>query len=346
MVKPLLYHLSSVLICICSITISYAQIGNDTIQSDSTVKMSVPVSVKDSVNFHNAYFDKEFEKMKLLNYPPELKPKRLAGVIAIEATLYAATMLGLNQLWYAKYAKSDFHFFDDSREWQQMDKIAHAMSASTISNICYYSYRWSGVKHTPAVLYAGAASLAYMTTIEILDGYSSGWGFSMADMTANIVGTSFFMTQQLLWKRQYLKMKMSYHPTMYAGLRPDLLGDNCVQRIFKDYNGMTFWLTMGSSVFVKKTSHFPRWIGLSFGYGADGMTGGFSNPDYDNDGKPLPHFDRNRQFYLSMDIDFSMVKTRSKVVRALLLVLNAIKIPFPTLEYNTKGQFKFHYLYF
>ena len=30
----------------------------------------------------------------------------------------------------------------------------------------------------------------------------------------------------------------------------------------------------------------------------------------------------------------------------LLLALNTLKVPFPTLEYNTKGEFKFHYLYF
>jgi hypothetical protein len=40
-----------------------------------------------------------------------------------------------------------------------------------------------------------------------------------------------------------------------------------------------------------------------------------------------PHYNRYRQFYLSMDVDLT-------------------RIPFPAVEYNTLGQFKFHPLYF
>jgi hypothetical protein len=252
----------------------------------------------------------------------------------------------LNQAWYSQYAKSNFHLFDDSREWQQIDKMGHVMSSNIISNICYFTYRWSGVKQTPAILYASAVSLAYMTTIEVMDGYSSGWGFSLSDMTANLAGTSFFMVQQLIWQRQYVKMKMSYHPTIYADMRPEELGNKGLERVLKDYNGLTFWASMGSAVFVPKRSNFPRWICLSLGYGAEGMLGGFKNPDHNDAGERLPQYDRYRKFYLSLDVDFSMIKTRSKFVKLLLLAVNAIKIPFPALEYNSRGQFKFHYLYF
>ncbi|MEI6122861.1 MAG: DUF2279 domain-containing protein [Bacteroidota bacterium] len=284
--------------------------------------------------------------MNLIKYPDKIKKGRLTAALTVEASLYAATIFGLNDLWYKKYDRSAFHFFNDGKEWQQMDKIGHAMTASTISSFCYYSYRWSGVKHKPALLYGCAVGLSYMTAIEILDGYSEGWGFSVPDMIANIAGTSFFLTQQLLWKRQYMKMKISYHPTQFAQYRPNELGANGVQRFLKDYNGQTHWLSVGSSLFVPKKSKFPRWICISFGYGAEGMLGGFSNPTINDKGQPLPTFERYRQFYLSFDVDFSTIKTKSKFVRLLLLAVNAIKIPFPALEYNTKGEFKFHYMYF
>ncbi len=313
---------------------------------DTLIQAKFHKSPEDSIKSLNYNFEDELRKSNPFKFVTSLRPKRLTVALTIEGSLYAATLLGLNNVWYSRYDKTKFHLFDDSGEWQQMDKVAHAMSASTISNFCYYSYRWSGIKHKQAVLYAGAASLAYMTTIEVLDGYSAGWGFSMTDMAANLIGTSFFVSQQLIWQRQYIKMKMSYHPTVFAKLRPEALGGNGLQSILKDYNGLTFWMTMGSAVFVKKSSHFPRWICVSLGYGADGMTGGFKNPDVNEAGTPLPHYDRYRQLYLSMDIDFSVIKTKSKFVKILLLALNAVKIPFPTLEYNTKGQFKFHYLYF
>jgi len=317
-----------------------------TINKDSIKKAQLLKSKQDSIKSVAFNFEQDFRDGNPFKFPSQLKPKRLTAAITIQGSLYIATMLGLNQLWYSKYSQSNFHLFDDSREWQQMDKVAHGMTASTISNFCYFSYRWSGMKQKKAVFCASAVSLAYMTTIEVMDGYSTGWGFSLSDMAANIVGTSFFMTQQLIWQRQYIKMKLSYHPTRFAGWRPEELGNTSVARILKDYNGLTFWASVGSAVFVPKRSHFPRWICLSFGYGAEGLLGGFKNPDFNEAGERIPQFDRYRQFYLSLDVDFSMIRTKSKFVKLLLLAVNAIKIPFPALEYNTKGQFRFHYLYF
>jgi hypothetical protein len=347
LVKHKLPALFVFLFCLGCSYATFAQVDTlKSIQYDSINKTVIAKSGRDSATLPTFNFETEFKKSSPFKIPTGLKLGRLAATVTVQTSMYAATLLGLNELWYKRYDKSAFHTFDDGAEWQQMDKIAHAMSASTISNFCYYSYRWSGMKHKPALFIGCAIGLSYMTTIEILDGYSSGWGFSVPDMAANVVGTSFFMVQQLVWQRQYIKMKMSYHPTQFANYRPEALGENSLQRILKDYNGMTFWASMGSAVFVPKRSHFPRWICVSLGYGAGGMTGGFNNPEFNQAGERLPQFDRYRQFYLSLDVDFSMIKTRSKIVKLLLLAVNAIKIPFPALEYNTKGQFKFHYLYF
>ncbi|HMX77470.1 MAG TPA: hypothetical protein PLC62_10375, partial [Chitinophagaceae bacterium] len=46
---------------------------------------------------------------------------------------------------------------------------------------------------------------------------------------------------------------------------------------------------------------------------------------------------RYRQWYLSPDIDFSRIKTKSKAVRLLFTVLNAFKFPFPSLEFSKNG---------
>ncbi len=279
-------------------------------------------------------------------YPQNIKTGRLATTITLEGSLFVASLVGLNDLWYSKYSRSKFHLFNDSHEWLQMDKIGHAYTASAISSFCYQSFRWSGVKPNTSLIYGCAVGLGYMTTIEVLDGYSSGWGFSVSDMTANIAGTSFFLAQQLLWQHQYMKLKFSYHPSVYAQYRPEALGDNASQRILKDYNGQTYWLSLGSSIFLPKKANFPRWLCISFGYGADAMLGGFSNPEVNEKGTHLPDYERYRQYYLSLDVDFTMIKTKSKFLRMVFMAVNALKVPFPTLEYNSKGQFKFHYLYF
>ena len=44
-----------------------------------------------------------------------------------------------------------------------------------------------------------------------------------------------------------------------------------------------------------------------------------------------------RQYYLSLDIDLTKIKTRSKFVRTLGFVANSIKIPAPALQISRKG---------
>ena len=140
-------------------------------------------------------------------------------------------------------------------------------------------------------------------------------------------------------------LKYSFHQTKFASIRPDLLGDNLIQNMVKDYNGHTYWLSGNIASFLPKTSKFPKWINVAFGYGAEGMTGAISNPDSVNH-KKIPDFVRYRQFYLSLDVDLTRIPTHSKVLKALCTIFSFIKVPFPAVEYNTLGQFKFHAIYF
>ncbi|HNZ44197.1 MAG TPA: DUF2279 domain-containing protein [Bacteroidales bacterium] len=283
---------------------------------------------------------------RLAVFPKELNKKRLIPLACAEGVLTGSSLYALNEMWYKNYDRSAFHFFNDSREWMQMDKLGHLKASVTISNFCYFAFRWSGVNKSKSVIYGSALGLGYMTAIEVLDGYSSHWGFSVTDMAVNVLGTAIFASQEMLWENRRVKFKISYHPTQYAGYRPEALGDNIAERMLKDYNGQTHWLSISSGLLMPHQKKVPRWLCVSFGYGAEGMTGGFANPAFNEKGDALPAFDRYRQFYLSFDVDFAQIKTRSKFVRGLLLALNTLKVPFPTLEYNTKGEFKFHYLYF
>jgi hypothetical protein len=47
----------------------------------------------------------------------------------VEAIAVTGALVGLNQLWYADYPKSDFHFINDNAEWLQMDKAGHIYSS-------------------------------------------------------------------------------------------------------------------------------------------------------------------------------------------------------------------------
>lgn len=271
--------------------------------------------------------------------------KRLNFLLISGGVLYTGTMIGLYNLWYKDNASSSFHFANDCNYWGGMDKLGHATTAYWTGRISYHALKWAGVKEKHAVWYGGSAGLLFLTTVEIFDGFSEGWGASICDMAANIGGAGLFIGQQLAWKEQRLLLKFSYHPTDYAQYRPDVLGSNSLQSIIKDYNGQTFWLSGNIHSFLRKESRFPKWLNVAAGYGIEGFTGGTENPP-SYDGEPIPDFERTNQFFLTLDVDLTRIKTRSKVLKGIFTVFGFLKIPMPTIEYNTRGKFVFHYLYF
>jgi hypothetical protein len=284
--------------------------------------------------------------------PDSIKPDtigirsgRLTGVLVAQGTLYAASLGGLYFMWYKDYPQSNFHLFNDNNEWMQIDKCGHAISAYYISRIGYSADRWSGVKEKPAIWYGGLLGFAYMLNIEILDGFSSEWGFSLGDFTANTLGSLIFVGQQLAWHEQRFLLKYSFHQTRYAQYRPDLMGDNLIQNMVKDYNGHSYWISGNISSFLPEQSKFPKWLNIALGYGAEGMTGAFSNSP-DHSGKHIPQFTRYRKFFLSLDVDLTRIPTKSKVLKGIFTVIGFVKIPSPTLEINTLGQFKAHAFYY
>ena len=127
----------------------------------------------------------------------------------------------------------------------------------------------------------------------------------------------------------------------------NIFGTSDIERLIKDYNAQTYWLTANIQPFLKK-ANLPKWLCISFGYGAEGLFGARENIARDKQGNIT--FDRSdirryRQWYLSPDIDLSKIKTKKKVVRFLLNVACAFKFPMPALEFS-QGQIKGHWLYF
>lgn len=275
-----------------------------------------------------------------------INKKRLNAVIYGSAAAYTVSMVGLYYIWYKDNLELPFHFIDDSKYWLQIDKVGHATTAYTLSNYAYWLLRWSNVPENKSIGYGAMMGFGAMTVIEILDGFSADYGASWTDLAANTLGTGLFAGQQFLWHEQRFRLKFSFHPTDYAQYMPDKLGHGPFQCWLKDYNGQTYWLSANIQSFIKKETKFPSWINVAVGYGGKGMLAELTNPEYDAEGNPLPKYDRVRQYYLSMDIDWTRIKTNSKVLRFLFKGLSFIKLPFPTLEYNQEDQLVFHWLYF
>ena len=279
-------------------------------------------------------------------YSDTIHKGRAIGLGAGTASLWVGSVVGLNELWYAHEPKSKFHLFDDSREWYQMDKAGHFLTSYAIGYYYIDLMRWSGFNRTTSIWAGGFMGSFYLAGIEILDGFSGAWGFSLSDFTVNTAGSFAVILQELAWNEQRITPKISFHPTRYAQYRPDLLGDGLGSQMLKDYNGHTFWLSVNIHSFLRDESKFPRWLNVAVGFGADGMIGGNENPTFDPDGNALPNFIRHRQFYLSLDVDLTKIRTKKKWLRTIFKAVNLIKLPFPTIEFNSIQKVKAHPVYF
>jgi len=185
----------------------------------------------------------------------------------------------------------------------------------------------------------------FMTTIEVLDGFSEEWGFSWGDQAANVIGSGLFYFQQIAWESQKMKVRYSYSSSGLQEYRPDLFGTNVAEHILKDYNGMTFWLSANMNMFSKEREIFPPWLNMAIGYSADGMLGSVENPAEHN-GQILHEMQRYRQWFLAPDIDFSQIDTDSQFLTIVFKALDFVKFPAPAVEYNRKHGWRVHLVYF
>lgn len=263
---------------------------------------------------------------------PVFHPARTWVTAAGGGVLIAGSLISLDQAWYSKYDRVPFHFFDDGGEWQGMDKVGHAFATYTVGRWGSALLGWCGTSRKTRIWAGGTVGLAYLTAVEYLDGRSSGWGFSSWDMAANVGGTALFIGQELGWKEQRIVLKYSAHLTDLAIQRPEVLGDGLSERILKDYNGCTYWLSVNPRAFGADA--LPCWLDLAAGYGADGMLHA--------DGDPGQY----RQYYFSPDIALARIPTKSRFWRTVLHALDCIKVPMPALEFRSDGKVVAHALYF
>jgi uncharacterized protein YfiM (DUF2279 family) len=260
---------------------------------------------------------------------------RLRIVAVSTAALYTGSMIALSNEWYSQTPQQSFHFFNDFHEWKQVDKVGHIYSAFQLSSIGSQTLRWCNVPQRKADDIGTLTSIVIMSSIEVLDGFSQGYGASATDLAADVVGAGFYWGQNRLWKEVRIYPKFSFHQTAYAAQNPDLLGSGLSQEFLKDYNGQTYWLSADMDKFIR----FPKWLNLSVGYGAEDMIYAM---DADNKAAGYHPY---RQFYLGLDLDLTAFRGRSKFLNSLIYFANMIRIPAPALEFS-QGKVKGHWLYF
>ncbi len=245
----------------------------------------------------------------------------------------------LQYIWYHNKERVPFHYFNDNKGWLQLDKYGHALTAYKESFTGYYGLRKAGVSKTKSLIYGGPLGFVLQAPVEIYDGLYEGWGFSWGDIIANTSGSALLVAQELLYGDQIIKLKMSYQRSKMAEQKPWYLGENQLQSFFYDYNGHTYWLSANLNRIVPH-SKIPNWLNIAFGYSGENMYSEFYNKG------DFKYIQRYRQYYFSIDIDWTKISTKHKAVRVLLDAMMVVKLPFPTLEYSGPNGIRIKGFYF
>ena len=283
------------------------------------------------------------EEKTIIQDTVSLNKARLITVASGFSIAYIGSMAYLQYVWYKDDNRVPFEFYNDFRGYNQIDKFGHIGGAYVESYIGFHSLLWAGVPRKKAVLYGGSLGFFLQLPIEIWDGMYEGWGFSWSDVGANALGSLLVIGQELAFQEQIVKYKFTFSPSPYARQANGYLGDGFNQ-LFYDYNGHTYWLSAGINRVIKNNK-IPEWVNFAVGYSAGGMFGEFENITWYK-GVAIPVTERYRQFLFSFDIDFCKIPARNKNLKRLFNSMFMIKVPFPTIEINTKGQLKFHPLYY
>lgn len=273
--------------------------------------------------------------------------KRITWLSASLGIMHSASFLGLYELWYKENQSSRFYFFD-SREWYNLDKAGHFTTSFHISRNANSLYRWAGLSSKHSMVAGSLVSIGFQTSFEILDGFSKGYGFSAMDALTNFAGTAFFAGQAKLWGEPKIVPKFSFQPSGLAQYRPNHLGKNIFQQIFKDYNGQTYWLSANIHGLLPSRSKFPKWVAVSFGYGANGMFDAKVSPDFYKQFEPgtFPIIRPSNEFIFSLDIDLHRIKTGILPLDYMLGFFGFLKFPAPGLVWNNHSGFYFSPIYF
>jgi hypothetical protein len=170
----------------------------------------------------------------------------------------------------------------------------------------------------------------------------------------------------MLWNEQRIVFKLSTHRPKYStapiqalnssetsSLKEragELYGNGFAELFFKEYNGQTIWASANIASFLpQKPKWIPAWLNVAVGYGIENVFGAERNKWYNEN---ISVFEapsdvrRHSQVFVSLDVDFERIPTKSKALKSVFKLLNIFKVPFPTVEFNTLGQTKFRPFYF
>ena len=217
---------------------------------------------------------------------------------------------------------SHFHFENDFDYALNLDKFGHFAAGVILGESFYEGYRWAGIPEFRSYLFAGLSAMATHIAIDVKDGFSPAWGFSIFDVLSGTLGGFLPMAERYVPIFKYVDLKWSYwiNTTYYY--------DKTTHRgeaIFTDdYVNQTFWASFKPYRLLPAPArkYYPSWLAFAVGLSIDEKAMDFHADDKD----------RHREVYLAFDYDLEAFRPQSRWARTLIKYLNYFKLPAPAIQ--------------
>ena len=228
---------------------------------------------------------------------------------------------------------SHFHFENDFDYALNLDKFGHFAAGVILGESFYEGYRWAGLSEFKSYLFAGLSAMATHIAIDVKDGYSPAWGFSIFDVLSGTLGGFLPMAERYVPVFKYVDLKWSYwiNSTYYYD-KSTHRGD----AVFTDdYVNQTFWASFKPYRLLPSAvqKYYPSWLAFAVGMSIDETAMNFHAPEKD----------RHREVYLAFDYDLEAFRPQSRLARTLIKYLNYFKLPAPAIQ--VYPEFNWYLLY-
>lgn len=249
----------------------------------------------------------------------EISIPKAIGVGSTALLSYAAAYVFVFQKGWWDNDSSHFHFENDFDYALNLDKFGHFAAGVILGETFYEGYRWAGFSEFRSYLYAGLSAMATHIAIDVKDGYSPAWGFSIFDVLSGSLGGFYPMAERYIPICKYIDLKWSYwiNTTVYYD-KTNHRGD----AIFTDdYVNQTFWASFKPYRLLPQSvrQYYPSWLAFAAGLSIDEKV--FTK-------EPHPR----REVYLALDYDLEAFRPQSRLARTVIKYLNYFKLPAPAIQ--------------
>ena len=254
----------------------------------------------------------------------EVSYVKVAAVASLTLAAYgAAYWLVFEKGWWDD-ENSHFHFENDFDYALNLDKLGHFAAGVALGEGFYEGYRWAGATEFQSYLFAGLSAMMTHIAIDVKDGYSPEWGFSIFDVLSGTLGGFLPMAERYIPLFKYVDLKWSYWINSRAYYDQGKYDGKDHTEIFTDdYVNQTFWASFKPYRLLPAgaRSFYPSWLAIAVGLSIDE---GVFIKNYEG----TPH----REVYIALDYDLEAFRPQSRMARTIIKWLNYFKFPAPAVQ--------------